>query len=78
MGRRKEWAFAFFNFGGEKAFVSPNVASKFNVTDGEEHSVSGYDVTYGNALYTSADFTFKSGACRYRLFYDHLRDDSCF
>lgn len=33
--RRKEWAFAFFNFGGEKAFVSPNVASKFNVTDGE-------------------------------------------
>ncbi|MBR3096305.1 MAG: InlB B-repeat-containing protein, partial [Bacteroidales bacterium] len=30
--------------------------------DGDEHSVSGYDVTIGNPLYTSADFTFSGTA----------------
>ena len=33
--RKKEWAFAFFNYDGGKAFISPNVASKFNVADDE-------------------------------------------
>ena len=30
--------------------------------DGEEHSVSGYDVSFSNALYTEADFTFSGTA----------------
>ena len=30
--------------------------------DGAEHSVSGYDVTFSNALYTEADFIFSGSA----------------
>lgn len=33
--KKSEWPYAFFNYGTEKAFISPNVVSKYNVTDGE-------------------------------------------
>ena len=34
--KRSEWAFAFLHYGDEKAFVSPNVVNKYNVSDGEK------------------------------------------
>ena len=33
--KRNDWAFAFLHYGNEKAFISPNVVSKYNVGDGE-------------------------------------------
>lgn len=33
--KRDEWAFAFFHYGDEKAFVAPNTVNKYNVKDGE-------------------------------------------
>lgn len=33
--KRTDWAFAFLHYGNEKAFISPNVVSKYNVVDGE-------------------------------------------
>ena len=34
--KRSEWAFAFLHYGDEKAFVSPNVVKKYNMSDGEK------------------------------------------
>jgi hypothetical protein len=34
--KRSEWVFAFLHYGEEKAFVSPNVVKKYNVSDGEK------------------------------------------
>ena len=36
--RRDEWSFAFLHYGNEKAFVSPNIVNKFQVSNGENVS----------------------------------------
>ena len=33
--KRDEWAFAFLHYGNKKAFLSPNMVTKYKVTDGE-------------------------------------------
>ena len=44
--------------------VIVTITGHINTTDydGTEHSVSGYDVSFSNALYTAADFTFSGTA----------------